>query len=79
MTSLQTVSGKLEAAIGADHLSRFVYILLEWWVSGETSPVPPTWRSLYGVLRELDLEELGQQIEDYLSCESSREPLLLCI
>ena len=28
---------------------------------------PPTWRSLYELLRELDLEELSQEIEEYLS------------
>ena len=30
---------------------------------------PPTWRSLHEVLRKLDLEELSQEIEEYLSCE----------
>ena len=32
-------------------------------------PRPRTWRELYEVLRELGLEELSQQIEDYLNCE----------
>ena len=75
ITSLQNVDGKMANAIGAAHLSS-LDAMLEWWVSGGTSPVPPTWRSLYGVLRELDLEELAQEIQDYLGCESSREPLV---
>ena len=38
-------------------------------ISISTRTRPPTWRSLYEVLRELDLEELSQEIEEYLSCE----------
>ena len=41
----------------------------DMWFSKKLGTRPPTWRSLYEVLRELDLEELSQEIEEYLSCE----------
>ena len=36
---------------------------------GVPSIRPTTWRSLHEVMRELDLEELSQEIGEYLSCE----------
>ena len=42
--------------------------LLQNWEAGMTAD-PPTWVILHELLRELGLEELSQQIEDYLSCE----------
>ena len=42
--------------------------VLNGWVSGR-SRYPPTWRTLLDILRKLDLVELSQQIEDYLSGE----------
>ena len=40
------------------------------WKSGR-SRLPPTWKSLLSVLKHLNLEELCQQIEDYLICGES--------
>ena len=69
MTLLERIWERLAAAVGAgeDDPSSFEGLLNDW-LSRRTS-VPPTWRSLYGVLRELGLEELAREIEDYLSCE----------
>ena len=68
LTSLEKVDEeKLSAVIGV-HPSDFD--VLEEWASGEiTGTRPPIWRTLYEVLRELDLEELIQEIEEYLSCK----------
>ena len=66
LTSLEKVDEKLAAAIGAQNTSK----VLKKWASGEfLSTRPPIWRTLYEVMRELDLEELSQEIEEYLSCE----------
>ena len=63
---LEKVDEKLAAAIGVRNTSK----VLEKWASEEfLSTRPPTWRSLYEVMRELDLEELSQEIEEYLSCK----------
>ena len=63
---LEKVDEKLAAAIGVRNTSK----VLEKWASEEfLSTHPPTWRSLYEVMRELDLEELSQEIEEYLSCK----------
>ena len=59
---------QLAAAIGAQYTSDSE-VLEEWLSGGISSTLPPTWRSLYEVLRELDMEELSQQIEEYLSCK----------
>ena len=40
--------------------------MFQLWLSGK-SPLPPTWRSLYQVLRELNLEEMIQDIEEHLT------------
>ena len=70
MTSLEKVGKKVAAAIGVHYNPYFNVNILEEWASMEmTSTRPPTWRTLYEVLRELDLEELSQEIEEYLSCE----------
>ena len=61
-------------AIGVHYTPDFD--VLEKWASGKllsTRPRPPTWRSLFEVMRELDLEELSQEIEEYLSCECMDE------
>ena len=72
LTSLENVGKELAAAIGS-HYTSDCNVLLEEWASEEISSTrPPTWRSLYEVMRELDLEELSQEIEEYLSCESLR-------
>ena len=72
MTKLERVWERLAAVIEAGHPSSYDG-LLEQWVSEWTS-VLPTWRSLYRMLKQLDLEKLAKEIEDYLSCEC---PLVL--
>ena len=51
------------------HSSSKLEIVIRHWTLGENPTLPPTWRSLYQVLRELGLEELSQQIEEFLSGE----------
>ena len=43
-------------------------IVLHLWLNGG-APLPPTWRSLYQVLKELDLEEMGDHIQECLTGE----------
>ena len=45
-----------------------IEVIVGQWESGN-SQHPPTWRSLLAVLRELDLTDLSQQIEDYMHSE----------
>ena len=44
-------------------------IVIRQWTLGDKPTLPPTWRSLYEVLRELGLEDLSQEIEEFLSSE----------
>ena len=70
VTSLEKVDEKLAAAIGIQNTRKV--LVLEKWASGTfPSTHPPTWRTyaLFEVMRELNLEELSQEIEEYLSCE----------
>ena len=43
-------------------------IVIGKWESGQ-SQHPITWRSLLDILKELDLEDLSQEIEDYIHGE----------
>lgn len=61
VTSLAEIQEQLVAALGV-RCSESVEDMMKQWL-------PSTWRSLYDVLRRLELEELSQQIEEYLSCE----------
>ena len=45
------------------------------WLEGSHRPL--TWRSLYDVLRELNLEELIQQIEDTLQNSGEHQTIIL--
>ena len=73
VTALKKVPDQLAEAIGASADGyRYWDDAVDLWIYGHgnwTSERSPTWRELYEVLRELGLEELSQQIEDYLSCE----------
>ena len=69
MASLAKVSGEFVRVVG---LLTQTYCttdkVIDLWLNGESkTDLPPTWRSLYGVLRGLDLVELSEQIELYLS------------
>ena len=70
LTSLKKVDKKNLAA--AFRVQNTGDVLENWASAGNilsTRDRCPTWRTLYEVLSELDLEELSQEIEDYLSCE----------
>ena len=43
-------------------------LVISLWLSGRSS-FPPTWASLYQILRQLGCVELSHQIEDYLASE----------
>ena len=58
---------------------RSVEIIIRQWTLGDNSPLPPTWRSLYQVLRELGLEELSQQIEEFLCSKSGMNYGFFCM
>ena len=47
----------------------YLQILIGQWKSDKNSRLPPTWMSLLEVLREQNLKELSQQIEDCISGE----------
>ena len=44
-------------------------IVIERWLTG-ASLLPPTWRSLHDVLRQINMAELSQQIVEFLSGEN---------
>ena len=48
-----------------------VNVIIHWLNHHESLKKKPTWRALLDVLKELDLSELSQQIEMYLSSFSS--------
>ena len=68
ITSLAKVHKQLAAAIGAQYNGEEFTEILDKWVCCKTT-CPPTWRSLYDVLRKLGHEELIEQIEQFLGCE----------
>ena len=71
MASLKAIHNQLTAHIGIsvatncrdpeEHVKQAIIA----WKSGR-SHFPPTWKSLLSVLKKLNLEELSQQIKDYL-------------
>lgn len=67
MPSLQRMHAQLAKVLGIkSRVQGSAEIVVEQWIAGK-SPRPPTWLSLFDILRELDMGELGQQIEEYLS------------
>ena len=40
---------------------------MRYWVNGMQKGYPPTWTTLFKVLRELDLQELSKQVEEFLT------------
>ena len=73
ITSLEAILYQLTAHIGVrieyscDPEECVKRAIVEW-ESGR-SRLPPTWKSLLSVLKDLNLEELSQHIEDYLYSE----------
>ncbi len=80
LTSLANIRQKfLEAAgVTLDQKARTEYeiseagecveIVIRQWLCGNSS-LPPTWRALFGVLNQLNLEELSCDTQAYLSSE----------
>ena len=76
VTSLAKVHTELIQAAGItlehQHVSdsaQAVEIVIRKWESPGKSRLPPTWTSLFSILKKLELKELSMQIEDYLSGE----------
>ena len=65
VTSLYGLHTKLVDILGVDKSWSVSYVINKW-MSGR-SHRPSTWRTLLDILKKLDLVELSQQIEDYLS------------
>ena len=47
--------------------------VLDRWLSGK-SPLPPTWQVLLAILRDIKLEELAQEIDDFFNVNSTSLP-----
>ena len=71
VTSLAEIPAQLAAVLGVSLMAgeeQQVEIVIGKWESGQ-SQHPITWRSLLDILKELDLEDLSQEIEDYMHGE----------
>ena len=80
VTSLAKVHTELIRAVGItlnetvrhqlpSDRAKAVEVVINQWESPGKSCLPPTWTSLFGILKKLELKELCVQIEDYLSGE----------
>ena len=69
VTSLLSVPHLLKEALGLPSIWHHG-VPLYAWAAGK-SRRPPTWRSLFELMRELGFEELSQQAEEYLASEYS--------
>ena len=76
VTSLEENLKQLAEKIGVS--SPNYYTIMTKWVESEGNS-PPTWKSLHAVLRELHLEKLSQEIEEYLSCKLCSYIVLLYV
>ena len=71
VTSLADIPAQLAAVLGVSLMTgeeQQMEIVIGKWESGQ-SQHPITWRSLLDLLKELDLEDLSQEIEDYMHGE----------
>jgi hypothetical protein len=76
VSALSKIPAQLASAAGVDLYDQAalsnrrtcVKVIMDHWKSFGGSRAP-TWKSMLDILRELDLEELGQAIEDYLHGE----------
>ena len=71
VTSLAEIPAQLAAVLGVRLMAgeeQEVEIVIGKWESGQ-SQHPITWRSLLDILKELDLKDLSQEIEDYMHGE----------
>lgn len=60
---------EVAATIGVPYCGPYCHRVIEQWIKSKETSYPPTWRSLYEVLRKTGVEDLSEQIEEYLSCE----------
>ena len=71
VTSLADIPAQLAAVLGVRLMAgeeQQVEIVIRKWESGQ-SQLPISWRSLLDILKELDLEDLSQEIEDFMHGE----------
>ena len=71
VTSLAEIPAQLAAVLGVRLMTgeeQQVEVVIGKWESGQ-SQHPITWRSLLDILKELKLEDLSQEIEDYMHGE----------
>ena len=48
--------------------------VLNYWISNVQHQVPPSWKNLLQIIHLLDLDELAQRMETYLSARAVEEP-----
>ena len=70
VTTLAEIAAQLAAVLGVElrRGEEQVEMVIGKWESGQ-SKHPITWRSLLDILKELDLEDLSQEIENYMHGE----------
>ena len=77
VSSLAKIPARLAAAVGInlqEHVmdlpdkNKRVEMIIDQWKAGD-SQRPATWRSLLNVLQDLGLEDLSQEVEDYMHGE----------
>ena len=78
MTSLNTNIQLLRPVLSTSVPNAYTFndttSLLNTWLSSHVSNcLPPTWKSLLLIIRLLNLDDLAQQIETYLSETTDRE------
>ena len=67
MISLNVHTLLIQEALGfPPHPSHSLITLLDTWLNGGGN-VPPTWKNLLSLIRQLHLDDLAQQVETYLS------------
>ena len=78
VTSLAEIPAQLAAVLGVMLKTgeKQVEIVIGKWESGQ-SQHPITWRSLLNILKGLNLEDLRQEIEDYMHGELCCYTLLI--
>lgn len=65
--NLEQLGRACQVPMKETEMSTAADVIDEW--QRKNDECPPTWRSLFQVLKELDLERLSQQIKDYLGSE----------
>ena len=67
MNTLNDYTGRIQDILGLALVpNTSLNSLLDYWIS-DVQPVPPTWKHLLLIIRLLNLDDLAQQMETYLS------------